>query len=75
MAPPGGFRPHSGVVGHHSLARDHLVYCDLATDRQKHLNDIVRAHHALIVSRVKRRNSVLVDALRAAPNFATGSWA
>ena len=25
----------TGVVGHQSLARDHLAYCDLATDRQK----------------------------------------
>ena len=24
----------TGVVGHHSLTRDHLAYCDLATDRQ-----------------------------------------
>ena len=23
----------TGVVGHQSLARDHLAYCDLATDR------------------------------------------
>ena len=49
----------TGVVGHQSLARDHLAYCDLATDRQKHVNDIVRAHHALTVSRVNRRNSAL----------------
>ena len=33
-APPDSFRPRSGVVGHQSLARDHLVYCDLATDRK-----------------------------------------
>ena len=35
----------TGVVGHQSLARDHLAYCDLATDRQKRANSIVRAHH------------------------------
>ena len=64
----------TGVVGHQRLARDHLAYCDLATDRQKRTNDIVRAHHALTVSRVNRRNS-FTDALRAAPNFVTGSWA
>ena len=64
-----------GVVGHQSLARDHLAYCDLATDRQKRANDVVRAHHALTVSRVDRRNSALTDALRPAPNFATGGWA
>ena len=34
----------TGVVGRQSLARDHLAYCDLATDRQKRANDIVRAH-------------------------------
>ena len=62
----------AGVVGHQSLARDHLAYCDLATDRQKRTNDIARAHHALNVSRVNRRNSALTDALRPAPNFAVG---
>ena len=65
----------TGVVGHQSLAHDHLAYCDLATDRQKHANDIVRAHHALTVSSVNRRNSALTDALRPAPNFAVGGWA
>ena len=65
----------TGVVGHQSLTRDHLVYYDLATDRQKRANDIVRAHHALTVSRVNRINSALADALRPAPNFATGGWA
>ena len=64
-----------GVVGHQSLARDHLVYCDLTTDRQKRANDIVRAHHALTVSWVNRRHSALTDALRPAPNFAVGGWA
>ena len=64
-----------GVVGHQSLARDHLAYCDLATHRQKRANDIVRAHHALTVSRVNSRNSALADPLRPAPNFATGGWA
>ena len=32
---------HTGVVGHQSLARDHLAYCDLATDRQQRAYDIV----------------------------------
>ena len=73
-SPPGGF-DRTGVVGHQSLARDHLAYCDLATDQQKRANDIVRAHHALIVSRVSRINSALTDALRPAPNFVTGGWA
>ena len=63
------------VAGHQSLARDHLVYCNLATDQQQRANDIVRKHHALTVSRVNRRNSALADALRPAPKFAVGSWA
>ena len=65
----------TGVVGYYSLARDHLAYCDLATDRQKGANDIVRAHHALTVSRFNRRNYALADALRPAPNFAVGGRA
>ena len=65
----------TGFVGHQSPARDHLAYCGLATDLQKRANDIVRAHHALTVSRVNRRNSALADALLSAPNFATGGWA
>ena len=60
----------TGVVGHQSLARDHMAYCDLATDQQHRANEIVRAHHALAVSRVNRRNSALADALRPAPTFA-----
>ena len=38
-------------------------------------DDIVRAHYALTVSRVNRRNSALAYALRPASNFATGGWA
>ena len=49
-----------GVAGHQSLARDHLAYCDLATDRQQRAYDIVRKHHALTVSRVNQRNSCLL---------------
>ena len=65
----------TGVVGYQSLARDHLAYCDLATDWRKRANDIVRAHHALAVSRISHRNSALTDALRPAPNFVTAGWA
>ena len=65
----------TGIVGHQSLARNHLAYCDLAIDRQKRVSDIVRAHHALSVFRVNRRNSALADALRPAPSFATCGWA
>ena len=65
----------TGVAGHRSLARDHLAYCDLATDRQQRVNDIVCKHHARTVSRVNRRNSALTDAMRPAPKFAVGGWA
>ena len=41
----------TGVVGHQSLARDYLVYCDLATDRQQGASDLVRARYAFTVSR------------------------
>ena len=64
----------TGVFGHQSLVRDHLAYCDMETDRQKHAYDIVRKHHALTVSRVERSNSALSDALRAVPKFAVGGW-
>ena len=64
----------TGVFGHQSLARDHLAYCDLATDRQQRAYDIVREHHALTVSRVECRTSALTDALRAVPKFAVGDW-
>ena len=40
----------TGIVGHQSLAGDHLAYCDVATDRQQGASDIVREHHALTVS-------------------------
>ena len=65
----------TGVAGHESLARDHLVYCDLATDRQQRVNDIVCKHHNLTVSRVNRRNSALADALCPTPKFSAGGWA
>ena len=65
----------TGVVGHDILPRDHLAYFDLATNRQKHANDIVRAHHALTVSRLNRRKSALAGALRPAPNVTVGGWA
>ena len=67
----------TGVAGHQSLARDHLAYCDLATDRQQRANDIVRKHHALNVSRVNRRNSALADARRPVHKFAVDglAWA
>ena len=39
----------TGVKRHQSLARVHLTYCDLATDRQQRANDLVRKHHTLTV--------------------------
>ena len=63
-----------GVVGNHNLDPGHLVYCDLATDRQKSANDNVRAHHALTVSIVNRRNSALDHELRPAPKCSVGCW-
>ena len=47
----------SRVVGHQSLAHGRLARCDLATDRQQGMHDIVRKRDALTVSRVNRRNS------------------
>ena len=64
----------AGVAGHQSLARDHLAYCDLATDRQQSVNDRVRKHHALTVSRINRRIRPR-DAMRPVPKFAAGGWA
>ena len=62
----------TGVSGHQSLARDHIAYCDLATDRQQRAYDIVCEHHVFTVSRVERRNSALSDALSPVPKFAVG---
>ena len=57
------------------MARNHLAYCDLATDRQQRAYDIVREHHALTDSRVERCNPALSDVLRAVfPNFIVGGW-
>lgn len=63
------------VSGYQSLAPDHLVYCDLASDREQRVNGIGRRRHVLAVSHVERRNSVLMDACRHVPNLAVGSWA
>ena len=63
-----------GVVGHRSLARDHLAYCDRASERLQRANDTVREMHALTVSRVEQRASALSDALRQVPNFVVGNW-
>ena len=65
----------AGVAGHQSLARDRLVYYNLATDHQQRAYDIVREHHALTVPRVNSRNSALSDAHRLVPKFDVGGWA
>ena len=65
----------AGAAGHQSLARDHLAYCDSATDREQRTYDIVREHHAFTVSRMERRNSALSDALRPVRKFAVGGLA
>ena len=62
------------VAGHQSLARDHLDYSALATDRQQRANDVVHKHYALTVSCVNRRTSALTDALRPPRKFAVGGW-
>ena len=59
----------TAVFGYQGLARYHLTYCDVTTDRQQCAYDIVREHHALAVSLVERRNSTLSDAPRAVPTF------
>ena len=72
-APPLTIFDRSGVAGHQSLARDHLAYCDLASERLQPANDIVRETHALTVSLVERRHPALSDALRHVPNFVVGN--
>ena len=59
----------AGVASHKSLARDHLAYCGLATDRQQRVYYIFREHHALTVAPVNRRNSALSDDLRPVPKL------
>lgn len=65
----------AGVAGHQRLARDHVTYRDLATNRQQRVYYIVREHHGLTVSRVNRHHSDLPDALRPVPKFVVGGWA
>ena len=66
--PPTAFNRSYGG-GHQSLDRDHLVYCDLARERQQHAYELVREPHALTVARVTGRNSTLSDALLRRPNM------
>ena len=57
-----------------SLNRDQLAYFDLATSRQQLAYLTVRAHHAVTVSRLDRRNAPILDALHRSPSFTTGCW-
>ena len=41
----------TAVADHQTLVRDHLTYCDLATDRQQNAYDIICEHRALSFSR------------------------
>lgn len=66
--PPLTIIERTGIVGLQSLARDYLAYCDLATDRQKRVCDIVREHHVLTVARVNRHNSALCKQCVQPPN-------
>ena len=63
------------IGGHQSLDRDHLVYINLATDRQQRAYSLVRELHRLTVSRLQRRNAPIIAALLAFPPFSVGGWA
>ena len=67
------FEPDN-IGGHQSLDRDHLVYINLATDRQQRAYSLVREHHRLAVSRLQHRNASIMVALLTSPPFAVGSW-
>ena len=56
------FKPDN-IGGHQSLDRDHLVYINLAIDRQQRTNSLVRELHRLTISRLQRRNALIMAAL------------
>lgn len=64
-------RPNIG--GHQSLDRDNLAYCNLATERQQRAYTIVRDNYAITASRLARRNSKLLAAIKL-PHFEVGGW-
>ena len=68
------FEPEN-IGGHQSLDRDHLVYSNLATDRQQCTYSLVRELHRLTVSRLQRRNAPIMAALLASPPFSVGGCA
>eukprot|EP00752_Nemacystus_decipiens_P004782 g4353.t1 len=61
------------IGGHQSLDRDHLAYCDLATERQRRAYTIVRDHYAITASRLESRNSKLLAAFKR-PLYEVGGW-
>ena len=64
------FQPDN-IGGH----RDHLVYINLATDRQQRAYSLVREPHRLTVSRLQRHNAPIMAAFFASPRLAVGRWA
>ena len=62
------------IGGHQTLDRDHLAYCNLATERQQRAYRLVREVHAVATARLARRNSPILDALRLSPPYPVGGW-
>ena len=58
--------------GHQSQARDHLKYCDLASDQLRRAYALVREQCAIMVSHVECRASALSDACKQRPTYAIG---
>ena len=50
--------------GHQSLNRDQLGHMTSSTDRQRRACRVLRALHAITLSRLDRRNASFLDALR-----------
>lgn len=58
------------VRGDHSMNRDQLAYRNLARGRQQRAYDFLHHQHALTVTQIERRNSVLVIGLGKTPTYA-----
>ena len=65
-------RSHGGA--HQSLECDHLVYYNLARERQQRAYELVREQHALAVARINGRSPTLSDALLGRPKYVAGGW-
>ena len=63
------------IGGHQGLDRDHLAYCNLATERQQRAYRLVHEVHDVAASQLARRNSPILDGLRPFPPCAIGGWA